>query len=108
MSTAQPFLPSTLPLLPLPPPQVLYPGLQVTIPLSYAHLRVVLDSINQNDREQKVEESSRMVAVVPVMEIERRIGRWACGQLPPVSIWRWRADILCSCSDQEDREVSQD
>lgn len=78
MST--PFLPSTLPLLPLHPPQILYPHLQVTITLPSSHLALVLDSISDNARDQKVEDSVRMLAVVPVVEIERRIGRWACGE----------------------------
>ena len=78
MST--PFLPSNLPLLPLPPPQVLFPHLQVTIPLPSTHLALVLNSIAQNAKDQKVEDGARLVAVVPVVEIERRVGRWACGE----------------------------
>jgi len=75
-----PFLPSTLPLLPVPRPLLLYPHLQVTIPLTTNQLSVVLDSIGDNARDQKVEEGSRLVACVPVIEIERRVGRWACGK----------------------------
>ena len=90
MST--PFLPSTPPPPPLPPPQLLFPHLQVTVPLRAAHLARVLDSIGENTRDQKVEEAGRMIAVVPVVEIERRVGRWACGELPelPIDVWTRR------------------
>jgi ATP-dependent Lon protease len=77
---SNPFLPSTLPLLPLPPPQLLYPYLTISVPLSSSHLALVMDSIADNVRDQKVEDAARMIAVVPVVEIERRIGRWACGE----------------------------
>ncbi|ORX37547.1 Lon protease C-terminal proteolytic domain-domain-containing protein [Kockovaella imperatae] len=76
--SSSPFLPSTLPLLPLPPPQVLYPNLQVSVPLPSAQLALVLNSIADNAKTQKAEDSGRMIAVVPVVEIERRVGRWAC------------------------------
>jgi ATP-dependent Lon protease len=71
------FLPSTLPLLPLPPPQVLFPYLRVTLTLSSQQLAVVLNSIAENARNQKIDDGARMLAVVPVVEIERRVGRWA-------------------------------
>ena len=78
--SSPPFLPSTLPLLPLPPSQVLYPNLQVSISLLSSHLSLVLISIAENAKAQKVENGGRMIAVVPVVEIERRVGRWACGE----------------------------
>jgi hypothetical protein len=71
------FLPSTLPLLPLPPPQVLFPYLRVTLTLSSQQLAVVLNSIAENARNQKIDDGARLLAVVPVVEIERRVGRWA-------------------------------
>lgn len=71
------FLPSTLPLLPLPPPQVLFPYLRVTLTLSSPQLAVVLNSIAENARNQKLDDGARLLAVVPVVEIERRVGRWA-------------------------------
>jgi len=64
----------------LPPPQLLYPYLTISVPLSSSHLALVMDSIADNVRDQKVEDAARMIAVVPVVEIERRIGRWACGE----------------------------
>ena len=75
MST--PFLPATLPLLPLPPPQVLFPHLQVRLPLASAQLAVVLTSLAENTAKHKLEDGSRVIGVVPVVEIERRVGRWA-------------------------------
>jgi len=71
------FLPSTLPLLPLPPPQVLFPYLRVTLTLTSPQLAVVLNSIAENARNQKLDDGARLLAVVPVVEIERRVGRWA-------------------------------
>ena len=71
------YLPSTLPLLPLPPPQVLFPYLRVSLSLSSAQLNVVLKAIADNARIQKLEDSVKLLAVVPVVEIERRVGRWA-------------------------------
>lgn len=71
------FLPSTLPLLPLPPPQVLFPYLRVSVVLPSQELALVLNSIAENARTQKVDDGSRLIAVVPVVEIERRVGRWA-------------------------------
>lgn len=81
MSTS--FLPPTLPLLPLPPPQVLYPFLHVSLTLPAGHIATLLHSIAENVKERKGEEGSRMVAVVPVYEIDRRVGRWACGMFQP-------------------------
>ena len=75
-----PFIPSTLPLVPLLPPQVLFPYLQVTVTLPASHLSVILQSVAKNATDQKVEEGANIVAVVPVVEIERRVGRWACGR----------------------------
>jgi ribosomal protein S27AE len=76
-----PFLPSTLPLLPLPPPQLLFPYLRVTVPLTTAQVSVVLKSVTDNAKVQKLDDAnSRVIAVVPVIEHERRVGRWACGQ----------------------------
>ncbi|RSH93124.1 hypothetical protein EHS25_007477 [Saitozyma podzolica] len=83
MSSTTPFLPSTLPLIPLPPPQVLYPHLRVTLPLRPSHLAVVLSSIAENAQNQKIEDGARLVGVVPVVESERRIGRWACATAQP-------------------------
>jgi len=83
MSSTTPFLPSTLPLLPLPPPQVLYPFLQVTTALPSSHLVILLNSIAENVKDRRGEDGSRMVAVVPVIEIDRRVGRWACGECKP-------------------------
>lgn len=71
------FLPSTLPLLPLPPPQVLFPYLRVSVILPASQVALVLNSISENARIQKLEDGSRLLAVVPVVEIERRVGRWA-------------------------------
>lgn len=77
------FLPSTLPLLPLPPPQVLFPYLRVSLILTAQQTALVLNSISENSRAQKLAEGSnsspgsRLIAVVPVVEIERRVGRWA-------------------------------
>jgi len=71
------YLPSTLPLLPLPPPQVLFPYLRVSLSLNSAQLNVVLKAIADNARLQKLEDSVKLLAVVPVVEIERRVGRWA-------------------------------
>lgn len=71
------FLPSTLPLLPLPPPQVLFPYLRVSVTLPPPQVALVLNSIAENARQQKVDDGSRLLAVVPVVEIERRVGRWA-------------------------------
>lgn len=88
MST--PFLPSTLPLLPVPRPQLLFPFLSANITLTSAQVAVVVKSITDNAKHHKVDDSAggaadaRLVAVVPVLEIERRVSRWACGQLPPL------------------------
>jgi ATP-dependent Lon protease len=71
------YLPSTLTLLPLPPPQVLFPYLRVSLSLNSAQLAVVLKSIADNARVQKLDDSVKLLAVVPVVEIERRVGRWA-------------------------------
>jgi ATP-dependent Lon protease len=71
------YLPSTLPLLPLPPPQVLFPYLRVSLSLTQAQLTVVLKSIADNARHQKLDDGVKLIAVVPVVEIERRVGRWA-------------------------------
>lgn len=71
------FLPSTLPLLPFPPPQVLFPYLRVSLVLPAQQLALVLNSIAENTRTQKLDDGSRLLAVVPVVEIERRVGRWA-------------------------------
>ena len=72
------FLPSTLPLFPLAPPYLLYPSLTLSIPITPSHLSALLDSINQNATHQKsTGDAARTVAVVPVVEIERRVGRWA-------------------------------
>lgn len=78
--SSTPFLPSTLPLLPLAPPQVLFPYLQVVVPLQSTHLALVLNSIAQNAKTHKIEDAGGLLAVVPVIEIERRVGRWACGE----------------------------
>lgn len=78
--SSTPFLPSTLPLLPLAPPQVLFPYLQVIVPLQSTHLALVLNSIAQNAKTHKIEDAGGLLAVVPVIEIERRVGRWACGE----------------------------
>lgn len=75
-----PFLPSTLPLFPLPPSQLLFPHLSITTTIPGTHLAVVLNSIAENVKTTKGEDGSRMVAVVPVYEIDRRVGRWACGE----------------------------
>lgn len=71
------YLPSTLALLPLPPPQVLFPYLRVSLSLNAAQLNVVLKSIADNARVQKLDDGVKLLAVVPVVEIERRVGRWA-------------------------------
>lgn len=71
------YLPSTLALLPLPPPQVLFPYLRVSLSLTQAQLTVVLKSIADNARHQKLDDGVKLLAVVPVVEIERRVGRWA-------------------------------
>jgi ATP-dependent Lon protease len=76
MMTTQ-YLPSTLALLPLPPPQVLFPYLRVSLSLNAAQLNVVLKSIADNARVQKLDDGVKLLAVVPVVEIERRVGRWA-------------------------------
>jgi len=78
--SSTPFLPSTLPLFPLPPPQVLYPHLQVTATIPSSNLSTLLNSIAENVRDRKEEDGAKMVAVVPVVEIDRRVGRWACGE----------------------------
>jgi len=71
------YLPSTLALLPLPPPQVLFPYLRVSLSLNAAQLNVVLKSIADNARVQKLDDGVKLLAVVSVVEIERRVGRWA-------------------------------
>lgn len=83
-----PFLPSTLPLVPLPPNQVLFPHLQVTTTLPGSHVAVILNTIAENVKDRKGEDGSRMVAVVPVYEIDRRVGRWACGESADMSFSR--------------------
>lgn len=95
-----PFLPSTLPLVPLPPNQLLFPHLQVTTSFPGSHLAVVLNSIAENVKDRKESDGSRMVAVVPVYEIDRRVGRWACGTSSS-SFTSFKAESLTSCPDQE-------
>ena len=100
-----PFLPPTLPLLPLATPQLLFPFLSVSIQLKEDEIALILKAVGENGHldapspasrantqgvkegdkpEDRVWEGKkvlakgeRMVAVVPVLEIERRIGRWA-------------------------------
>ncbi|KAK8849818.1 ATP-dependent protease La [Kwoniella newhampshirensis] len=75
-----PLLPSSLPLIPLPPPQVLYPHLRATISLTSTQLAQVLESVAQNAGKERSGQGGegRVVGVVPVVEIERRVGRWGC------------------------------
>ena len=73
------FLPASLPLLPLSPPQLLYPFLTVTLNLPTAQLDLLLDAIKANVGKHQLENAA-FVAVVPVVEIERRVNRWATGK----------------------------
>lgn len=96
--SSTPFLPATLPLLPLPPPYVVFPHLTISYTLSAVQAAVVIQSISENARKHKSHsglpsakqaggtdiasgDMDRMVGCVPVVDIERRIGRWATGEL---------------------------
>lgn len=103
MST--PFLPSTLPLLPLPPPQLLFPYLRVTVPLTAAQVSVVLKSVTENAKAQKLDDgSSRVIAVVPVIEHERRVGRWACGESALLTLYSIVVGHIADESSCKDRQ----
>ncbi|WVW87102.1 ATP-dependent protease La [Kwoniella bestiolae CBS 10118] len=73
-----PLLPSSLPLIPLPSPQVLYPHMGLTIPLSTTQLTLVLNAVQSNLNGKGGNGERGMVGVVPVAEGDRRVGRWAC------------------------------
>ncbi|WWC95654.1 ATP-dependent protease La [Kwoniella sp. B9012] len=73
-----PLLPSSLPLIPLPPPQVLYPHMGITIPLSTTQLAQVLNAVQSNLGGKGGNGERGMVGVVPVAEGDRRVGRWGC------------------------------
>ncbi|WRT69873.1 ATP-dependent protease La [Kwoniella shivajii] len=76
MST--PLLPSSLPLLPLSPPQVLFPHLRATIPLTSSQLALVFDAVQSNLGGKGGNGERGMVGVIPVDKSDRRIGRWGC------------------------------
>ncbi|WWD20449.1 ATP-dependent protease La [Kwoniella shandongensis] len=74
-----PFLPSSIPLVPLPPPQVLFPHLRASIPLTSTQLSLVLESVQTNSEKERKKVGGvegRTVGVVPVLDIDRRVGRW--------------------------------
>ncbi|WVQ84837.1 ATP-dependent protease La [Cryptococcus sp. DSM 104549] len=77
---AAPLIPSSLPLVPLPPPQVLYPFLRASIPLTSTQLALVLDALPHDKAEKnkdvEVRVDGQIVGVIPVAEGERRVGRW--------------------------------
>lgn len=98
MST--PFLPSTLPLLPVPGPQLLFPFLSANITLNSAQVTVVVISITDNAKKHKLDDQTggadaRLVAVVPVLEIERRVGRWDCGESPAAA---WTSSLISAAA----------
>ncbi|WVQ95874.1 ATP-dependent protease La [Kwoniella sp. CBS 9459] len=73
-----PLLPSSIPLIPLPKPNLLYPHLPASIPLSSVQLGLVLDAVSRNLGGKGGNGERRVVGVVPVLEGDRRVGRWAC------------------------------
>lgn len=78
------YLPPTLALLPLPKPHVLYPFLQVTVTLPTEVVGHILATISEQTEANKLDSRDRFVAVVPVSDGDRRVGRWACGGDMPV------------------------
>lgn len=81
----QPYLPPTLPLLPVQRPHVLYPFLQVHVPLTTDAVNSILATITEQADLHKTDPRDRIVAAVPVDDNDRRLGRWACGECP---VWR--------------------
>ncbi|WWC66051.1 ATP-dependent protease La [Kwoniella dejecticola CBS 10117] len=73
-----PLLPSSLPLIPLRPPQVLFPHLRASIPLSSTQLALVLDAVQSNLGGKGGNGERGIVGVVPVADHDRRVGRWGC------------------------------
>ncbi|TYJ51881.1 ATP-dependent protease La [Cryptococcus floricola] len=82
MVLTTPLLPSSIPLLPLPPPQVLYPFLRTSFHLSQHQLDNVLDALlgpeDQGGDGEVAVVKGRIVAAVPVADGDSRVGRWAC------------------------------
>lgn len=76
----QTYLPPTLALFPLPKPLVLYPFLQVTVPVATEVVGHLLATISEQNEAAKADSRDRFVAAVPVSEGDRRVGRWACGE----------------------------
>lgn len=76
----QPYLPPTLPLLPVQRPHVLYPFLQVHVPLTTDAVNSILATITEQADLHKTDPRDRIVAAVPVDDNDRRLGRWACGE----------------------------
>lgn len=81
----QPYLPPTLPLLPVQRPHVLYPFLQVHVPLTTDAVNSILATITEQADLHKTDPRDRIVAAVPVDDNDRRLGRWACGEC---CLWR--------------------
>lgn len=75
----QPYLPPKLPLLPVGRPHVLYPFLQVHVPLTTDAVNSILATITDQADIHKTDPRDRVVAAVPVDDNDRRLGRWACG-----------------------------
>ncbi|OCF34404.1 ATP-dependent protease La [Kwoniella heveanensis BCC8398] len=73
-----PLLPSSIPLIPLQKPRLLYPHLPASIPLSSTQLGLVLDAVSKNLGGKGGNGERRVVGVVPVVDGDRRVGRWAC------------------------------
>ncbi|WVF68322.1 ATP-dependent protease La [Kwoniella sp. CBS 6097] len=73
-----PLLPSSIPLIPLQKPHLLYPHLPASIPLSSTQLGLVLDAASKNLGGKGGNGERRVVGVVPVVDSDRRVGRWAC------------------------------
>ncbi|WVR07914.1 ATP-dependent protease La [Kwoniella sp. DSM 27419] len=73
-----PLLPSALPLVPLSPPQVLFPHLRATLSLTSVQLALVLDAVAENLGGKGGNGERQMVGAVPVLDHDRRVGRWGC------------------------------
>ncbi|WWC92630.1 ATP-dependent protease La [Kwoniella dendrophila CBS 6074] len=73
-----PLLPSSLPLIPLSPPQVLFPHLRASIPLTSNQLTSVLDAVQSNLGGKGGNGERGMIGVIPVADGDRRVGRWGC------------------------------
>ncbi|WWC73858.1 ATP-dependent protease La [Kwoniella pini CBS 10737] len=73
-----PLLPSSLPLIPLRSPQVLFPHLRASIPLSSTQLSLVIDAVQSNLGGKGGNGERGMIGIVPVADHDRRVGRWGC------------------------------